>query len=425
MNRLKHLREERAKMLAEMRGISDKCETEKRSRTDEEKTKYAELRKKADDMDEEIKDLEDLEAAEQRSAKPVKNEANDSRTPTETPLADAYGVRAAVTKWVTENRETIQKIKDKRGKQDLPAINIEFRAANSPMTPANTATNTISISAIPALQNGAPLIDLLRIQPTLWSLLPKGRTNLETYPWVNKKVPAESGAADYIAPGTAKPPVSFTLEVEKSNAKKPAVSMKVATELLDDIDGMVSKIETELQYQLDAHINSILMGTAAASSTDPAGIRSYANAFTTVGLSTPNPNNWDAARSVIAQMRVAFVQGPILLLMNPIDTANMDMAKAISMGSYLGLNIKALPGGFIVEDSNVPVGGILGIAIDYLQTLIYKDFHVAFGWENDDFTKNLVTAIAERRIHQFHSDNHTAGFVYDELADIKTSIAAV
>jgi hypothetical protein len=197
----------------------------------------------------------------------------------------------------------------------------------------------------------------------------------------------------------------------------------VATELLDDVDGMTTKIETELQYQLDAHINSILMGTAAASATDPAGIRNFAVAFTTVGLATQNPNNWDCARALIAQMRAAYVNGMILVLMNPIDTANMDMSKAISQGTYLGLNLRPIPGGFIVEDYNVPVGGIMGIAVDYLQTLIYKDFRVVFGLDMDDFTKNLITAIAERRIHSFHSDNHAQGFIYDELADIKTSIA--
>lgn len=401
----------------------DKAGAENRNRTAEEKTTWDGLKKQLDDMKDEIAALEEQEAIDARSATPPAEIVTPATEQTPETRNQPMSIRDQVAAWQTRNATAIKTIKEGRSKQDLPVLEIEYRAANSPMTPANTATNTISISAIPAMQNGAPLIDLLRIKPTLWNLLPKGRTSLETYPWVNKKVPANSGAADYIAPGTSKPPVSFTLEVEKSNAKKPAVSMKVATELLDDIDGMTSKIENELQYQLDAHINSVLMGTAAASATDPAGIRSFANAFTTVGLATQNPNNWDCARSVIAQMRVAFVDSVILLLMNPIDTANMDMSKAISQGTYLGLNVRPIPGGYIVEDSNIPVGGIMGIAVDYLQTLIYKDFKVAFGWENDDFTKNLVTAIAERRFHQFHSDNHTAGFIYDELADIKSSIA--
>jgi len=336
---------------------------------------------------------------------------------------EPLSVRAQVAKWNETNKDAIAKIKSGQ-KADLTTL--EIRAADSPMTPTTVfggGSGSVSLGAAALILNGAPVIDLLRVQPTLWDLLPKGRTNLETFPWVNKKVPANSGAADFLAPGSAKPKVSFTLEAEKSNAKKPAVSMKVATELLDDIDGMTSYIEAELIYQLKTHINSILMGNAAASATDPAGIRSFAVAYTLTGIETQNPNNWDCARAVIAQMRAAFIDGPILILMNPVDTANMDMAKAVSAGQYLGLNLRPIPGGYIVEDYNVTAGNIMAIALDALKTLMYKDVRIAYGWENDDFTKNLVTAICEARFHQFHSDNHANAFVYEQLADIKSAIA--
>lgn len=342
------------------------------------------------------------------------------KTELEGKKTEDLSVRSQVVAWHTRNKEAIAKIKSGM-KADLEPM--EIRAADSPMTPTTVFTNTVALGAGALIRNGAQVIDLLRVQPTLWDLIPKGRTNLETYPWVNKKVPAASGAADYLAPGGAKPKVSFTLETEKSNAKKPAVSMKVATELLEDIDGMTSYIEGELQYQLRAHINSILMGAAAASSTDPAGIRSFANAYTLTGVQTTNPNNWDCARAVIAQIRAGFIDGPILIAMNPVDVANMEMSKAISQGQYMGLNLRPIPGGFLIEDYNITAGDILGFAVDALKTLIYKDFRVAYGWENDDFTKNLVTAIAETRFHQFHSDNHAAAFVYDQLADIKSAIA--
>jgi hypothetical protein len=332
-----------------------------------------------------------------------------------------FSIRAQVSAWQERNKEAIAKIKNGQ-KADLTPM--EIRAADSPMTPTTVFTTTVTLGAGPLIRNGSQVIDLLRIQPTLWDLLPKGSTNLETYTWVNKKVPASSGAADFLAPGGAKPKVSFTLETEKSNAKKVAVSMKVATELLEDVDGMTSYIEAELTYQLKFHINSILMGAAAASSTDPAGIRNYAVAYSLTGISTQNPNNWDAVRAVIAQIRASFIDGPILVAMNPVDVANMEMSKAISAGTYMGLNLRPIPGGFIVEDYNITAGDVLAFAVDALKTLIYKPFRIAYGWENDDFTKNLVTVIAETRFHQFHSDNHSAAFVYDQLADIKSAITA-
>jgi len=330
-------------------------------------------------------------------------------------------IRSQVAKWQTDNKETIAQIKGGT-RRDLPAF--EVRAANSPMTPANTVSDTITINPADAIRGGAPVFDIRRIAPTFWDYIVKGSTNLETYPWVNKKVPADSGAAGFIGPGIAKPGVSFTFEVEKSNAKKIAVSMKLATELLDDIDGMTSYVQNELEYQLKAKMNTTLM-TGVLSSTLPAGIQTYSLGFTTSGLSVLNPNNWDCARAVVAQMRAAFITGPIVIFMNPIDTANMEMDKANGNGNYTGINARPITGATIVEDNNIPVGYVQAFAVDALKTLIYKAFTMTFGWENDDFTKNLVTVIAESRIHSFHSDNDAAAFVYDDLADIKSQIAAV
>lgn len=331
-------------------------------------------------------------------------------------------IRGQVKEWHTRNKELIAKVKGGEDKVSLPVL--EIRAANSPMTPANTISDTITINAGAAIRQGAEVFDLRRAQPTLWDYINKGRTGLETYPWVNKKVPADSGAADFIGPGVAKPGVSFTLEVEKSNAKKVAVSLKTATELLDDIDGMTTFIQNELAYQLKLETNTDLM-TQTESSTKVAGLQTFSLPFSTSGLSTQNPNNWDVCRAIIAQIRLAFISSPVVIFMNPVDVANMDMDKSVSQGTYSNISGRPIPGGVIVEDVNMPAGYVQAVALDLWKNLIYKDFAVKFGWENDDFTKNLVTAIGEMRIHSFHSENDAAGFVFDAINDVKTAIAAI
>jgi len=336
---------------------------------------------------------------------------------------DDLSIRAQVGAWQTRNKEIIAKIRAGNSALVGQLEQLEIRAANSPMTPANTISDTIAFNAGSVIRMGGEVFDLRRTQPTFWDFLPKGRTGLENYPWVNKKVPAGSGNAAFIGPGVAKPGTSFTLEVENSNAKKIAVSMKVATELLDDIDGMTTYVQVELAYQLKIQANADLM-TGVGSSTKPAGVQTFSLPFTTSGLSTVNPNNWDCCRAIVAQIHKAFINSPIVIFMNPIDTANMDMEKAISQGTYMGLNVRQVPGAIIVEDYNTAVGFVQAIATDCLKTLIYKDFIMKWGYENDDFTKNLITAIAEMRIHSFHSENDAAAFVYDDLADIKSQIAA-
>jgi len=331
-------------------------------------------------------------------------------------------IRAQVAAWQKRNKDIVAKIKSGQSSALNDLEPFVIRAANSPMTPANTYSDTVSMSAGSVIRMGGEVFDLHRVQPTFWDYIPKGRTSLENYPWVNKKVPANSGAAAFIGPGVAKPGVSFTFEVENSNAKKVAVSMKMATELLDDIDGMTSYVQAELAYQLKIKVNSTLM-TGVLSSTVPAGVQTFSQPFSTSGLATQNPNNWDVARSLVAQHRAAFIDGQIVIFMNPIDTANMDMAKAVSQGTYMGLNVRQVPGALIVEDYNIPVGYVQSIALSALKVLIYKDFVMKWGWENDDFTKNLITAIAEMRLHAFHSENDAQAFIYDDIADIKSQIA--
>ena len=78
-----------------------------------------------------------------------------------------------------------------------------------------------------------------------------------------------------------------------------------------------------------------------------------------------------------------------------------------------------------LEDNNVPVGYVQVALLDYYKVRIYKDITLAFGWENDDFTKNLVTSICEMKLHQYFSENHTGAFIYDTFANIETAITTV
>ena len=321
-------------------------------------------------------------------------------------------VGSQLKSWVTENKAALENIRG-GSKADLTPLVIKVA---SPMTPANTYNGSAYLP-IPEFQAGAT--EIVRVEPTFWDYITKGRTASAAYVWVNKKNPL--GAAGFIGPGVAKPGVSFEIATEISNAKKIAVSQKCATELLEDIDGMVSWINQEIAYQLRAKLNTTLM-TGAVSSTVPAGIQTISVAYSLTTVKTDDPNNWDACRAAVAQLRSGNLQGPVTIFMNPIDYTNMILTKAQSQGQIF---MPADTGATIVQDNNIAVGYIQVALLDYYKVLIYKDFVVTFGWENDDFTKNLVTTIGEMRIHQFFSENHTGAFIYDTLSNIKTAITAV
>lgn len=321
-------------------------------------------------------------------------------------------LRGQIKSWIEANKVALVNIKSGQ-KADLTPLVVKVA---SPMTPANTY-NGSSYLPIPEFEAG--INEIIRVQPTFWDYLKKGRTASAAYVWVNKKNPL--GAAGFIGPGVAKPGISFEIATEISNAKKVAVSEKCATELLEDIEGMASWIEQEIAYQLKQKVNTTLM-TGVASSTVPAGIQTVSVAYSLTTVKTTNPNNWDAIRAAVAQLRSGNLQGVVTAFMNPVDYANMVLTKAQSQGQIF---MPTETGATIVEDNNIPVGYVQVAILDYYKVLIYKDFAITFGWENDDFTKNLVTTLGEMRLHQFFSENHTGAFIYDTLDNIKTAITTV
>lgn len=416
MNRLKHLKEQRAAKEARMKAIMDLCATENRNRKTEEKTEWDTLKGEVDAMRDEISALEEQEAIDARSAKPVvKVEATIAGKDEEVP-----SLRGQLKKWAEANKSSIEAIKSGEMRSLSP---LELRV---PFTMTVAAVNSGSSVYLPnsgAIQGSVN--DLNRVQPTFWDRLTKGRTRLNPYVWVNKT--NKQGSADFIGEGVLKPLVSFELTTETSVPKKVAERMRVSTELLYDIDGMQSLIENEIRYEIRKHANDAVL-TATASSTDPAGVTTLASAFTLTTIEAGGtPTYVDAIRAAIAQLQSLNYTTNIVAFVNPIDAANMDLSKSADDGHYLlppfvsqsGLLVAGVP---VVVDNNIAVGNLLIGDMSKYKILMYEDLTIKWGLDSDDFSKNLVTVIGEMRFHQFFGANDTGAFIYDSFADIVAAI---
>ena len=416
MNRLKHLLEERARIEGEMAAIFAKCETESRSRTTEEKTKWETLKGQVDGMLSEIKDLEAQEQINQRAAKPVVKAGESVKVDDDKPVS----LRNQIKAWQEENRSVIDAIR--RGeRRDLNPLELR---ADDPMTTA-TVNSGSSVFLPNAGQAPGGVVDLVRTQPTFWSRLTKGATNLNPLYWVNKS--NKQGAADFIGEGVLKPLASIDLTVETSTAKKVAERMRVSTELLNDVPGFESLIRNELIYEIQKHANDAVL-TATASSTDPAGITTLASAFTLTTIEAgSDPTYMDAIRAAIAQLQSLNFTDNIVAFVNPIDAANMDLSKSADDGHYLlppfvsanGMMVSGVP---VVIDNNITVGNLLVGDMTKYKILMLEGLTIRWGLDMDDFSKNLITVIGEMRFHQYFSANHTGAFVYDSFADIIAAI---
>ena len=419
MKRLKFLLEERARIAGEMNAIMAKCETESRSRTAEEKTKWTSLKAEADAMEDEIRDLQSQEEVDRRSAKPVGAKPTEDVSERAANPTEELTVRGQINKWMEENKVAIAEIRS-GNMRDLPQMHI--RAAANPMT-VTTVNSGSSVFLPNAGANLGAVNDLNRTKPTFWNRLQKGRTGLNPYPWVNKT--NKQGNATFIGEGVLKNLASFELTVESSVAKKVAERFRVSTELLYDIDGLQSLIENEARFEVEVAANTAAL-TGTASSTSPAGITTIASAFTLTTVDVQLPNDMDAIRAAVAQLQILNFDRDIVAFINPVDAAEMDMAKGTDghyvLPPFATANGTVIKGVTVIVDNNIAVGYLLIGDMSKYKILMYQDFFIRWGLDSDDFSKNLITMIAEMRFHQVFGANDAGAFIYSTFAAIKTAI---
>ncbi len=418
MIRLKSLKEQEAAKRKEQREIMQLCEKENRSRTQEERTKWDALKAEIESLRSEIKAAEEFAEEEARNAKlvPREDKTDGDKEEKDEPVPS---LRSQIRSWVKANKAAIEAIKAGEMRSLSP---MELRA---PFIMTVAAVNSGSSPYLPNSGAVQEYNDLVRTQPTFWNRLTKGRTRLNPYVWMNKT--NKQGTADFIGEGVLKPLVSFELTTETSVPKKVAERMRVSTELLYDIEGMTSLIENELRYEVNKHANDATL-TGVASATDPAGVTTIASAFNLTTIEAGSaPSYADAIRAAIAQLQSLNFTTNIVAFINPIDAANMDLAKSADDGHYLlppfvsqsGLLVAGVP---VIVDNNIAVGNLLIGDMTKYRILMYEDLTVRWGLDSDDFSRNLVTVIGEMRFHQFMSANHTGAFIYDSFADIIAAI---
>lgn len=258
----------------------------------------------------------------------------------------------------------------------------------------------------PIIANAADIIPLCNVAGCTSPLLV----------WVEKKNP--DGTCVVTAEGVTKPLLDFDFDPNTSTALKYPGKMKVSTEALEDIPFMESEINTELKRAVDLAADTAVM----------AYIAGRASAFTLTTVLTTKPNNADAIRAAIAQIK-SLNHNATVAVLNPIDAANMDLEKS-DEGMYVlppfttgdGQTIKGIR---VVESNQITQGYVLVGDMSKVRVFVYKPFRISMGWVDGDFEDNLVTIIGETRIHYYIEDAYTTALVYDALSDIKTAITEI
>jgi hypothetical protein len=76
----------------------------------------------------------------------------------------------------------------------------------------------------------------------------------------------------------------------------------------------------------------------------------------------------------------------------------------------------------VVSSNNIAAGTLLVGDFTKLNLKFREDVNLQVGYENDDFTRNMVTILAEARLVSYVKGNDVNAFVE---ADLATAIAAI
>ena len=237
-------------------------------------------------------------------------------------------------------------------------------------------------------------------------------------------VPGKGDAA-WVPEGGLKPSMDATLSEKTITAGKVALTAKLTEETLTDLHQLVAEIRAEIINRIGlAEEEGILNGTGEGGQIK--GVATDMPGFSLGTFKIEKANTYDvivaAYTQVVSVSNMAY--RPNLVLMNPIDYAQMQLTKDVN-GQYLRpfqVGDELIPGLRVEASTAVKQGEFALGDFNYLNIRDVWALTITFGWENDDFTKNLVTMIGEKRLMAYIKDQYKTAFVKDTIANVITAI---
>jgi len=310
--------------------------------------------------------------------------------------------------------DELSAMKDKSG----ASVKFTLKAAGT------MAESTNITGIIPQGEREAGITRTVRRSPYLLSLVNVGTIMSNLWEWVEQKNP--DGGAGMTAEGALKSQADFDLVLASASVKKVTAYIKVTKEMLDDVQLLKSEIDQELSELINLKIDDQIL-SGAGTGANLTGITTNATAWAagSFALAIPTPTNADVLRTAINQVRVNLFN-PNYIVMHPTDVTKMELAKD-STGQYVLPPFTSIDGTVV---SGIPVVSNTGMTIDKFLVGDFNKSGVRFkegltinvGYENDDFTKNLVTILAEARLVHRVKSNHYGAFVYGDFSDAITAL---
>lgn len=330
-----------------------------------------------------------------------------------------------VRKSLYANKEKLTRLKE-GGKSEVTESGFDFEVK---VAGNMTIVGNVSGGNVPVEDRieGLNIIPSRRIR--LLDVMAKRSTQSQVVSWAYQA--NKDGAAGQTAEGAAKNQIDFDIVVDSETVKKTTAFIKVSTEMMDDIDWIVTEIENELVRNL---LKAVELQAYSGDGTgqNHNGVRTQATAFSagSFALAIDNANEVDVLTVAANQIRIA-MEGdaePNYIFMHPTDVTRLRMIKVSATDKrYVERLVDVagmlmLDGIPIIQTTLVTAGEYLIGDFDLSLLVTRSSMRIDVGTDADDFTKNLRTILAEWRGLTLIKNNHTAAFVKGVFATDKAAL---
>jgi len=239
----------------------------------------------------------------------------------------------------------------------------------------------------------------------------------------------EEGDAAFIAEGGTKPLVSAKWETKSADVKEVAERWKFTKRLLLHTNSVVNDFQVHARELIEQKIDDQVL-TGDGLTVNLSGIIDNASAFVVpAGLANyyDYVNIYDVMMAVLTQIEIANFSTTAICL-HTSWRAKMFGVKSQTEAMYI-LHPLVTPDGRTF--AGVPIIFTNKMDEDYILAGDLSKFNVVFsenimfdeGYENDDFSKNLISRKLEAFVGTYIPSTETPAIVYDSIAVIESAIA--
>ncbi|SAK98090.1 Phage capsid family protein [Caballeronia pedi] len=275
----------------------------------------------------------------------------------------------------------------------------------SVVSDGTTPNITPFAQTVPGIQ--APLVRRLTIE----SLIPSTPVTTGAVQWLRETTFTNNAAAQKKQLDT-KAESDIKFESKSATIATIAHFVTASKQVLDDQNGLQAYIEQRLRYGLDlATENQLLNGDGAEGDIGGLLLPGNHTAFVGTGLGKTTP--LDYLRRAKTQLQKAFFI-PTALIINPTDAETIDLLRD-DEGRFLVAPNSPIWGMAPVVTEAIAEGDF--IVADFPNSAVIwdrEDASLQLGYVNDQFIKNAITLLVERRLQM--SVTRPAGIIYGEFA---------